>query len=236
MMTVWVGTFKFGNKKHKLRYVLDINHKIRFVAKDIIQILKYQKCNRATANVVDRKYKIYFNKVKLLLPSSRRRNESGYLQPRTILLEKIGLIQMIMRSEATIAAELQNWFFEYVIPECSRGGVSSIGLNGFNVTRPVRGYFYVASTNSYIGKNLYKIGQTTNLERRLATLNCGRANFDHMDYVLYTKPITYFVLLEKMVKRHLKTYRNSGEVYEVDLEIVINIIINCIGNHFFYRG
>nr|ANS70999.1 baculovirus repeated ORF l [Lymantria dispar multiple nucleopolyhedrovirus] len=44
---VKIGEFRFGEDLFRLRYVLEREHPVRFVAKDIAKSLKYVNCKQA---------------------------------------------------------------------------------------------------------------------------------------------------------------------------------------------
>lgn len=53
-----------------------------------------------------------------------------------------------------------------------------------NHIRDQEEYIYVATTTKYQKNNLYKIGRTIDLNRRLVSYNTGRADDDNMFYCL----------------------------------------------------
>lgn len=228
MARVKIGTFKFGKEEFELRYVVnDKDKQVLFVGKDIATVLKYNDCKQAIRTNVDEKYK---TTMKALNIKNARKNETGHLQLHTILINKMGIIQLIMKSHMSNAEEFQAWFFEHVLPECTSNGLELMRDAESNITfstQLIEGYIYVATNPIYAEKNLYKIGQTTNLNTRLASLNCGRADFDLMQYVIYTQPVTNYVLLEKLIKYELGPYQNHGEVYQVDVEHIQDTIVKC---------
>nr|AQQ80185.1 hypothetical protein [Lymantria dispar multiple nucleopolyhedrovirus] len=131
------------------------------------------------------------------------------------------------------AAEFQDWFYSHVLPACLRDQ-SAIDLmhnaeKHVNLhAKPILGYVYVATTPTYAELNLYKIGQTVNLNQRLNSLNCGRAAHDQMQYVLQTEPTAHHTLLEKLMKHELKACLNSGEVFCTDFEHIKRALESCL--------
>nr|ABO13903.1 BRO-b [Bombyx mori nucleopolyhedrovirus] len=233
MAQVKIGQFKFGQDEFTLRYVLGDEQPVKFVAKDIAISLKYASYEKAVRVHVDGKYKYTFEQACINISKENRVKQGDplYLSPQTILLDKIGVIQLLMRSKMHNAAELQNWFYEYVLPQCTASALSLLqdaqAAVKFN-SAPVEGHFYAATTLLYAERNLFKIGQTTNLTRRLAALNCGRADDDQMQYVLQTEPTVHHTLLEKLMKQELRPYRNSGEVYCTDFEHIKRALESCL--------
>nr|UIX56185.1 BRO-C [Hyphantria cunea nucleopolyhedrovirus] len=235
MCQVKIGEFKFGEDTFSLRYVLAAGQPVRFVAKDVAASLKYVNCKQAVIVNVDNKYKCTFEQrcVNISKENRVKQGDPLYLSPQTILIDKIGVIQLFMRSKLHNAAELQNWFYERVLPQCTARQSALSLLQDAQATvvfnsAPVEGHFYVATTLLYVERNLFKIGQTTNLTRRLAALNCGRADDDQMRYVLQTEPTVHHTLLEKLMQQELRPYRNSGEVYCTDFEHIKRTLETCL--------
>nr|AWJ76728.1 bro-k [Lymantria dispar multiple nucleopolyhedrovirus] len=232
MSQVKIGQFKFGEDAFTLRYVIAAEQSVKFVAKDIARSLKYENCAEAVRKHVDDKYKSAFEQ--LCFDDLRvKQGDPLYLHKSTILIDKIGVIQLFMRSKLHNAAELQNWFYERVLPQCTARQSALSLLQDAQATvvfnsAPVQGHFYAATTLLYAERNLFKIGQTTNLTRRLAALNCGRADDDQMRYVLQTEPTAHHTLLEKLMKQELRPYRNSGEVYCTDFEHIKRALESCL--------
>nr|AKN59255.1 Bro-c [Bombyx mori nucleopolyhedrovirus] len=122
MAQVKIGEFKFGEDTFTLRYVLDTDQPVKFVAKDIAISLKYVNCKDAVIKHVDKKYKYTYNESgsRLATPVSDSVAKQGdplYLQPHTVLITKEGVIQLIMKSKLPYALELQTWLLEEVIPQ-----------------------------------------------------------------------------------------------------------------------
>jgi prophage antirepressor-like protein len=121
MAQVKIGEFKFGEETFKLRYVLHQNNVVKFVAKDIAIVLKYENNEKAVRNHVDDKYKIPFNQTAQnghhASNALVKQGDPLYLHPNTVLITKEGVIQLIMRSKLPYAVELQTWLLEEVIPQ-----------------------------------------------------------------------------------------------------------------------
>nr|AMO27531.1 BRO-C [Lymantria dispar multiple nucleopolyhedrovirus] len=137
MSRVKIGQFKFGEDEFTLRYVLERDQSIKFVARDVAASLKYVNCKQAVIVNVDNKYKSTFEqgRVPYTPGSDKSTFEQGstpytpgsdgvakqgdplYLQPHTVLITKEGVIQLIMKSKLPYAVELQAWLLEEVIPQ-----------------------------------------------------------------------------------------------------------------------
>nr|AMO27844.1 BRO-P [Lymantria dispar multiple nucleopolyhedrovirus]QDE15010.1 bro-p [Lymantria dispar multiple nucleopolyhedrovirus] len=237
MARVKIGEFKFGEDTFTLRYVLEGDQQVKFVAKDVAVSLRYERPADAVSKHVDIKYKSTYAELGRREDSASnsvvKKGHPLYLQPHTVLISKIGILQLISRSKMPNAAEFQDWFYSHVLPACLRDQ-SAIDLmhnaeKHVNLhAKPILGYVYVATTPTYAELNLYKIGQTVNLNQRLNSLNCGRAAHDQMQYVLQTEPTVHHTLLEKLMKHELKACRNSGEVFCTDFEHIKRALESCL--------
>ncbi|CCV02430.1 BRO-like protein [Armadillidium vulgare iridescent virus] len=79
------------------------------------------------------------------------------------------------------------------------------------------GFVYVISTNTYISKNIYKIGCTKNLERRLKTMNATRLYDDRFFIKMFWETKNYFDL-ETGIHNLLKEYRQNNEFFNCSFE------------------
>ena len=122
MAIVKIGFFKFGDEEFELRYIITNNDRqVYFVAKDIATVLKYENTKKAVSDHVDEKYKIIYgveNEPKSVIVNNMLiQNNVLYLHPQTVLINKSGVIQLIMKSKLSYAVEMQEWLLEEVIPQ-----------------------------------------------------------------------------------------------------------------------
>ncbi|AAQ91679.1 baculovirus repeated ORF [Choristoneura fumiferana DEF multiple nucleopolyhedrovirus] len=121
MTQVKIGQFKFGEDTFTLRYVLERDQQVKFVAKDVANSLGYEKSRNAVNQHVDDKYKFTYEQAPengaLAANSAVKQGDPLYLHPSTVLITKEGVIQLIMKSKLPYAVELQAWLFEEVIPQ-----------------------------------------------------------------------------------------------------------------------
>ncbi|ADD73738.1 BRO-B [Lymantria xylina nucleopolyhedrovirus] len=121
MSQVKIGQFKFGEDAFTLRYVLERDQSVKFVAKDVATNLKYGNPANAIAKHVDDKYKSKLEQDTqngdLASNALARQGDPLYLHPHTVLVTKEGVIQLIMKSKLPYAVELQAWLLEEVIPQ-----------------------------------------------------------------------------------------------------------------------
>jgi prophage antirepressor-like protein len=101
------------------------------VAKDIAISLKYNNTKHAVIIHVDDKYKKSYENV-VNTPGSRNATPDSSIQKHTILINKSGVIQLIMKSKLPKAIELQEWLLEVVIPEVLQTGKFNGDINPVN--------------------------------------------------------------------------------------------------------
>ncbi|QHB21802.1 Bro-f [Artaxa digramma nucleopolyhedrovirus] len=141
MSSVKIGQFKFGEETFQLRYVVDENDMVKFMAKDIAASLKYENCERAIRVHVDGKYKSTFKQADqnghLASHDLIKQGDPLYLHPHTVLITKEGVIQLIMKSKLPYAVELQAWLLEEVIPQvlCTGKYAPAIEMDVDTVTK-----------------------------------------------------------------------------------------------------
>ena len=98
-----------------------------------------------------------------------------------------------------------------------------------------KGCVYVISTPFYCQQNIYKIGFTTSIERRLSQFNNTRTTEDN--FRVYLKYITInFRKLEKMIHHELSEFQLNNELFKLPLEIIENkiealISTGCFRHH-----
>ncbi|AAR28822.1 bro-e [Leucania separata nucleopolyhedrovirus] len=116
MCTVVVRDFKFGDITMRLRYTIDQDNCVWFVGRDIAKLLKYQRTQDAIKKHVNVKYKALIKHSPDYDAESSSDSETN-LHPQTVLINKSGVIQLIMHSKLPYAVELQEWLLEEVIPQ-----------------------------------------------------------------------------------------------------------------------
>jgi hypothetical protein len=101
--------------------------------------------------------------------------------------------------------------------------------NDINITNKninnniIIGYVYIVSNLCYELQDIYKIGQTTNKDRRLSSYNTGKMTKDKFKY-LYIIETEHFIELEKLIFKYLENYKVNNEMYKINLEKLKNII------------
>ncbi|XP_057340183.1 putative leucine-rich repeat-containing protein DDB_G0290503 [Microplitis mediator] len=92
------------------------------------------------------------------------------------------------------------------------------------------GYIYIATTIQYARQNIFKIGFTVDLNRRLSGLNTGKISTDRLYYSYYKK--TFNVRkIEQMIHNLLVDYRDSSKneffkLHYTCLSEIVKFVIN----------
>lgn len=93
----------------------------------------------------------------------------------------------------------------------------------YKLFKPNRGYVYVVTSSNYAKDDIYKIGYTNDIERRLKQFNMSRIEADKM-FVQYKYFSENARDLETDVHHRLKKYRLIREFYKCPLSIIIDNI------------
>jgi phage anti-repressor protein/predicted GIY-YIG superfamily endonuclease len=144
---------------------------------------------------------------------------------RVCMLSKSGNAEMVR----TYFIEVEKAFLKYRMQteEGMKKEIERLERNQRNKAVPSNapGYIYIirASTDK---DNLYKIGRTKDLQKRLRNYNTGNADDVEVLYVYRTDMI---VGTESCVKAWLKEhqYRKYKEVYQADLDMIKKLIESC---------
>lgn len=81
------------------------------------------------------------------------------------------------------------------------------------------GCVYVVTTDCYKDKSIFKIGFTTNLEKRLKTFNTTRMSND-LFYCVRQWRTVHYSKLEAFLHQYLKEFRRKNEFFEVDIQSI----------------
>lgn len=87
------------------------------------------------------------------------------------------------------------------------------------------GYVYLISTENYSKNNIYKIGCTKNLCKRLKDLNASRIAIDQFKIFHFWRTLSYYQL-EANAHKLFKIFKLNNEFYQLYKEEIINGINN----------
>jgi predicted GIY-YIG superfamily endonuclease len=139
-----------------------------------------------------------------------------------------------MISQSKKAKEVRKYFIEMeklvskyyeIIKEEMYKKIGLLEINQKPKIKKREGIIYILRALN-TSETLYKIGKTKDLEKRLKTYNSGNANNIEPVFILKVEDIDN---VERCIKNACKKmqYRKYKEVYEIDLEILKEIIKKC---------
>lgn len=99
------------------------------------------------------------------------------------------------------------------------------------------GYVYVITTCNYRSRSVFKIGFTTNLNRRLKLFNATRMN-DDLFYCVRNWRTVHYSKLEAYLHAQLNEYRKKNEFFKVSLSTIeekAEEFAKTNGPQFFYQ-
>ena len=130
-----------------------------------------------------------------------------------------------VRKYYIIAEGLLRDHFELIINNLNK----ELGLIKNNIKKPIEvigGHIYVLKAQNTIQKDMYKLGNSDNIKKRLRTYNTGNANNIEPLFVIKVDNI-------KMVEGCIKNianeyqYRKNKEVYNIDFKFLQKLCIKC---------
>ena len=157
-------------------------------------------------------------------------------QKREIIMISIDCFKMICQStKSKKGKEVRRYFIDvekllnkyksYII-EGLEDKVKLLQKNRKPKINPQKGVIYVFRTPDTPENNLYKIGRTIDLKKRLQSHSSGLS--EDID-VLFIQEVNDVNKIEKCAKEAMKKfqYRKYKEVYQVNLDVIKFIIKNC---------
>lgn len=142
----------------------------------------------------------------------------------TLFVAEPGLNALIMGSKKSEASSFLKWIYEDVLPslKCDMlneyaeryrdaDELAHLKLDG------LCGFVYLATTPTYREQKIYNIGFTSNVDRRLQTLNALRMPNDEFDFVKLWLCIDCR-LKERLLFRSLARYRHIKDFFTFDSE------------------
>jgi hypothetical protein len=103
---------------------------------------------------------------------------------------------------------------------------SNIIVNYVSEYKPLESntFIYVMATKSYMSQNLFKIGHTTDLKKRVKQHQAGRANGDEM-YLLFSMRVYNSDIMEKFIFSKLEPFRQSKfELFHINFNMLIELM------------
>lgn len=241
LIDFYEGIIKFDNVD--IPIVVDNDDVIWFYAKKIMEILGYKDI-RKTIRQLQENIKTVYEDIKEF--SKYKSN----IQDHTVFINEAGLYEITMKARLKTAERFRLWIFKTVIPTIRRTGryemseSQRVELDELNLTLdeykkrvkvlennqrkeryPEGGYVYIVKPVN-LNDDLYKIGKTNDLNKRLSTYNTTVPDkVMVVDKLKVESPIA----VEHCVKAYLYKYRymNNKEYYNIDPETIMKIIKYC---------
>lgn len=248
---VYNNIFKFNGSKILLLF--DKNNTIWLSFNSILKSIGYINIKKYKHRLtLDDKY---FSSYEIIYPQSKLNIiKIDYQKPNEKFINEAGLYLLLSQSSKPVAKELSRMLFTDVLPDIRKTGkfaLNSTDRKGMNkltqklknyqteVKRTLKqsfpdktgkGFIYVLKVPTIkngVSKTCYKVGYTTDLEKRLATYKTGNPDIElvHHDNVECNKQ-----QLEKCVLNlnTLKLLRNKTEVIcDIPLKTIISEIDDC---------
>ena len=146
--------------------VVKIGDEIWFIAKEVAEILEYSDAPHAL-RLVKEKYKTVFNRDELQKVFQMSQNGNFEIPNRGMyLINKSGLIQLVMSSTKPEAEAFQDWVLEEVIPQILEKGTYSIKpKDSYMIEDPIeRAKAWIAEQEAHKAQLAHKDEQIITLE------------------------------------------------------------------------
>jgi prophage antirepressor-like protein len=226
-------------KDEEINFILDTDNIIWFKFSNIAYILEYKDRNDVLKKHVDKKYRKHIKNIKT-------NQEIIKQKPDTVYITESGLYKLLIKSRMKKAEQFQTWLIEQALPKLRQYGKYEVDIKTQtkikklnhkillltktnnklkqNMTKnkfPKGMHFYVLKDD-----NMYKIGYTKDLNKRLMVYNTGNAN--KAIYAYYKK--TYCAIeIEKCMKALLNEYiyKSNKEFYNCSLNKILLFVRKC---------
>lgn len=96
------------------------------------------------------------------------------------------------------------------------------------------GYVYVISTDLYKEKDIYKIGFTENLERRLKQFNNTRTHDDQY-YIVNCWKTVHYTILETRIHQTLTNHHLKNELFQCPLDKINKVVREIFEKNSFFN-
>lgn len=224
-------TFYLNDQPFEIKFIEEkINNETAqfwFAAKEFAKAMGYERPDNIIHEKIDVKYRRKF--IDFKCPDTIQ-DASLTIHPSTVFVNKAGLFQMITTSKLKNSTQLQKWVYEEVFPKID-GTFIEDAVQHLNTSEKELGVFYVVTNEQYHERNLYKIGKTINMDKRLTQLNCGRAKYDLLRLLFHSPQSIHYSDIEQDMKTALRDYQDNGEVYCVPLQIIFDNLTDILNKY-----
>ena len=198
---------------------------------DIVKWLNVQKNHLKRLLVANFKIMDDYTEKKVLIKNNKR--GANYVSKIMLTPDCFKELCMLSKSEKAkgvrkyyiIAEGLLRDHFEILINNLNK----ELGLIKNNIKKPIEvigGHIYIIKAQNTTQKDMYKLGNSDNMKKRLRTYNTGNANNIEPLFVIKVDNI-------KMVEGCIKNianeyqYRKNKEVYNIDFKFLQKLCIKC---------
>lgn len=198
---------------------------------DVVKWLNITKNNLKRLLISNFKIMDDYTEKKVLIKNNKR--GANYVSKIMLTPDCFKELCMLSKSEKAkgvrkyyiIAEGLLRDHFELIINNLNK----ELGLIKNNIKKPIEvigGHIYILKAQNTTQKDMYKLGNTDNMKKRLRTYNTGNANNIEPLFVIKVDNI-------KMVEGCIKNianeyqYRKNKEVYNIDFKFLQKLCIKC---------
>jgi phage anti-repressor protein len=198
---------------------------------DIVKWLNVQKNHLKRLLVANFKIMDDYTEKKVLIKNNKR--GANYVSKIMLTPDCFKELCMLSKSEKAkgvrkyyiIAEGLLRDHFELIVNNLNK----ELGLIKNNIKKPIEvigGHIYILKAQNTTQKDMYKLGNSNNMKKRLRTYNTGNANNIEPLFVIKVDNI-------KMVEGCIKNianeyqYRKNKEVYNIDFKFLQKLCIKC---------
>lgn len=178
-MSLTEANYNFAGTNHNLIIFIDVEKKVWFQANGIAKVLGHKDQRRIIYHHVSSYNKARFSKISQQSIIKVPRN----WQLSTIFITEPGIYELVLKSRKREAVAFKAWVTSDLLPSMRDKfglGVISQYLNtpgpidvAQHTVPPSLGYVYVASVKSLHEYGMYKIGSSSDVDRRMSELNTG---------------------------------------------------------------
>jgi phage anti-repressor protein len=198
---------------------------------DIVKWLDINKSNLKRLLVTNFKIMDDYTEEKILVKNKNR----GANYVSKIMLTPDCFKELCMLSQTEKAKGVRKYYivaegllrdhFEQIINDLNKE-LGLIKKNIKNPTQIIGGHIYILKAQNTTQKDMYKIGNTDDMKKRLRTYNTGNANNIEPLFVMKVDDIQIVEGCIKNLAREYQ-YKKNKEVYNIDFEFLQKLCIKC---------
>ncbi len=240
-MEIFNEILKVNGKE--IMVVYDISGTIWFKFKDILKILGYTaKINRLKEFNINKNNITNYDKINILLTSNKPEN----MQRKSKFINESGLYELLTVAKKPIAKIFMDKYFSEIMPEIRKNGQYKLNEtdrnklirinknlekdklilinNQRNIIYPI-GYALYIITRVVHNKKHYKLGFTSNLNKRLKVYNTSSPNKFFYNFYIMVNNNQIDTCIKKILKND--EYIKNKEYYLIKLKRILKFINSC---------